>query len=83
MHHQSDLDLVGCMHNADAGLYWAQIATTQYAAADDPWNIQKLFTALDGAWLHHEKLTQAQKAVHRPRSTANDISVALWNRQSM
>lgn len=82
-HQQSDYDLVEYMHDSVTELGCAQIVTTQCAAAGVPWKIQKFFTALDAARPHHEKLTQTRKVIHQLRSTANDILVASWNRQSI
>lgn len=81
--HWSDMDLVKYMHDAVAVLNWAQTAMTQCTVADVPWNYQKLFTALNAAWLHHEKLSQAKELKDQPRSRHGDIPAVLWSRQSM
>lgn len=54
------------MHNTVAGLEWTQIEIAQCSAADVPWNIQKLFAALDTARLHHEKPLQAKGLFNKP-----------------
>lgn len=41
--------------------YCGQIPITQYDSADVSWNIQQLFSALDVAYLHYERLSQAKK----------------------
>lgn len=71
------------MHDAVASLDWAQVGTTQCAAAGVQWNIQYCFTAVDAAWLHHKNFIHAWKAVRQPRPVANDIQVLLINWQSM
>lgn len=80
---QGDQVLAHYMQYNVAGLEWAQLATTQSAAADVPKNVQKIFTVFGADSISHTKMAQDLRAVHQPRSAANDISVVLWNRRSL
>lgn len=82
-HHRIGSDLVEYMDHVVADLEWAQLAITKCAAADVPWNIKKLFTAIEGAWLHQEKIVQPKEVVRHPKYSFKDVPVVLWSRQSM
>lgn len=56
--HRSEEDKVEYLYNVTIEAEWAQNALTQCYTNNPPWNFQQLYTALDSAWLQHQKLKE-------------------------
>ena len=78
--HRSEEDKVEYLHDAVIGIDWAQSALTQSVASNPAWNFQQLYTALDSAYLQHQKQKEGSSR-DQSKAVSSSMPGILWESQ--
>lgn len=67
------------LHNAVAGICWAQFSITQGAAAELPWSIYKFYTTLVTLWIQYDTLLKEVLSIVKSEvATSKSFPTVFW-----